>query len=150
VVGGAHPEPVKLPGPDHVGERHRGLDGHPVGQRRVWRRGVQVVVPLVVLDQLRQGARLPEQRVDQPGGGVLVHAPQPFQPGAQPADRVEFGLVVCAPPGPAPVLDEPVKGSGVRQQFLAAAAGVNEGGGRGQRHLGVMGKNQLDPFHHPG
>src|SRR5262249_60428016 len=107
--------------------------GPPGGQRRVRWGGVQVVVPLVVLDQLRQGARLPEQRVDQPGGGVFAHAPQAFQPGAQPPDRVEFGLVVCASPGPAPVFDEPVQGSGVRQQFLTAAAGVDEGGGGGQR-----------------
>src|SRR5262249_1191884 len=71
------------------------------------------------------------------------------QPGAQPPDPVQLGLVVRPPAGPSPVRHELVQGGQAWQQFLAAAAGVDQGGGTGQRHLGVMGKNHLAPFHRP-
>src|SRR5262249_33645609 len=83
-------------------------------------------------------------------GGVDVHPPQRLQPGPQPPDPVQLGLVVRPPAGPSPVRHELVQGVQAGQQFLAAAAGVDQGGGTGQRHLGVMGKNHLAPFHRPG
>ena len=103
-----------------------------------------MVVPLVVLDQLGHGCRLPQQGVDQCGGLILVCVPQPLEPGAQLADRVELGLVVRARPGPPPGRDELVEGGGVGQEFLAAAAGVDQRRGIGQRYLGVMGKKHLE------
>ena len=47
---GGQAEPVEFLGADDVGEGHRRLDGHPVGQWRVGGRGVQVIVPAAVLD----------------------------------------------------------------------------------------------------
>ena len=90
---------------------------------------------------------LPQQGVDEAGGVIGAGVPQPRQPGAQLADGVELGLVVRALAGPAPGCDEAVEGRRVRQLLGAAAAGVDQGGGSGQRHFGVMSKNHFDSFH---
>jgi hypothetical protein len=107
---------------------------------------VDVVVPAVVLEQLRQRAGVPQQAVDQLGGLVLSHVPQPLENRAQPPDLVEFLLVVGAAAGPPPVLDEPVEGGHVRELFPAAARGVDQRAGRVERHLSVMGKKHLTSF----
>jgi hypothetical protein len=99
-----------------------------------------------VLDQLRQGSCVPQQGVDQVRGLVLADLPQLRQARAELPDLVEFLLVVGAAAGPSPILDEPVEGGHVRQLFPAAARGVDQRGGRVERHLGVMGKNHLTSF----
>jgi hypothetical protein len=99
-----------------------------------------------VLDQLRQGAGFPQQRVDQVRGVVVSHFPQPRQARAEPPDLLEFLLVVGAAAGPSPVLDELVEGGHVRQLFPAAARGVHQRGRRVERHLSVMGKKHLTSF----
>jgi len=63
--------------------------------------------------------------------------------GPQRADGIELRPVVGAPAGHFPGRNEAVE-CGLVGQFLAAAAGVDQGSRRGQRHLGVMSKNQLD------
>jgi hypothetical protein len=88
VSGGAYPEPLQLAGPDHVGEGHRRVHCHPVRQRRLGRRGVDVIIPAVVLDQLRQRAGLAKQRVDEFGGLVRADSPNPVQ--SQPESAYRF------------------------------------------------------------
>jgi len=107
---------------------------------------VNVVFPAVVLEQLRERAGVPQQRVDQVRGLVLGHVPQARENQAQPPDLVEFLLVVGAAAGPPPKVDEPVERGHVRQLFPAAAPGVDQRGGRVERHLGVMGKKHLTSF----
>jgi len=119
----------ELAGPDDVGEGHRRVHRHPVGERRFRRRGVDVVVPAVVLEQLRQRPGVPQQRVDKVGGLVLGHFPQPREARPEPPDLLEFLLVVRAAAGPPPVLDERVESGHVRQLFPAAAPCVDQRGG---------------------
>jgi hypothetical protein len=85
-----------------------------------------------VLEQLRQRPCVPQQRVDEVGGLVLCHLPQPLEARAQLPDLVEFLLVVGATTGPPPVLDELVEGGDVGQLFTTAARGVDQRRGRVQ------------------
>jgi len=61
----ADPEPTQLIGTDHVDHGHSGLYRHPGRERGGVSRRVQVVVPLVVANQLRQGVKLEQQLVQQ-------------------------------------------------------------------------------------
>ena len=87
-------------------------------------------------------------------GAYLSTLPPP-KPADQPDDApalTEAGKqlrpVMRAPAGHAPLRHEPVQG-GLVGQPLGAAAGVDQVGGGGQRHLSVMGKKHLDSFHRP-
>jgi hypothetical protein len=132
VVGRADPQAGQLTGADHVRDRHRGVDRHPVGERRLGGRGVHVVAPAVVRDQLRQRVRVLEQRVDEVGGLVFRHLPQALKARAQVPDGVEFGLLVGAAARPAPRVDERVERGHVGQFVGPAARGVDQRGGRVQ------------------
>ena len=64
VVGGAVLEPVERVGADHVGERHRGLDQHPGGERCLLGYGVDVPAEVVVVDELGECLGVREDLVD--------------------------------------------------------------------------------------
>jgi len=145
VVGATDAEPVELLLTHDVHEGHRRLDRHPVGERRQrWSR-VQVVAPVVVRDQLREGVRLAQHPVDQLDDAVLVELPESSQPGTQPAYGVQLGSVATTRPGPAPLLHEVVQRRRAGQLVAFGLLGVHQRGSSHQGDLGVMGKEHLTP-----
>ena len=76
VVGLAPPESAVFIGSDHVDHRHGGLDAQSCRERRVGFRGVEMPVPPVVSDELRERSGLAQHRVDQPHAVVAVEFPE--------------------------------------------------------------------------
>jgi len=85
-----------------------------------------------MLKQLRQRSGVPQQRVNEVGGLVHGHLPQPREARPELPDLVQFLLVAGATTSPPPELDELVEGRHVGQLFPAAARGVDQRGGRVQ------------------
>src|ERR1700721_2368875 len=64
--------------------------------------GVEMVVPPLVLYELRDGVSLAQQLVDHGHGLIAVRTPQPAQPGPQVPHGRELRLVPPPLAGPAP------------------------------------------------
>ena len=89
------------------------------GERRV-----QVVAPLVVLDQLRERVGLPQHAVDHLDHGVLVGVPQRAQPRPQRAHRVQLARSPRRDPVHPQACDEPVQRGDVGQLARRPVASV--------------------------
>ena len=93
---GAYPQPGQLLATHDIRERHGGLDCHPSGEWGVRRRGVQVVVPLVVPDELGQRVGLAQQAVDDLDDGRLVDLHSRRSRGAELAYGAQLRFVPLA------------------------------------------------------
>jgi len=111
---------------------------------------VQVVAQLVVTDQPGECFRLGQKGVHRHDGIVLVHQPERAQPRAQRSDRLQLGVVVRAPAGPAPLPHEVVQllarheAVDVEVPGDRAGHGVDETGGALEGYVAVMGENHVD------
>ena len=142
-------ETVELFGADHVDERHGCIDSDAIGQRRLGRGGVDVVIPLIVSHQLWKGIRPTEKivhDVDSPGFVGLPHRTQAV---AQSMNGVKLTLVPASASGPAPEHDERIEIGRCNQLLDPVAAAVDERRRRNQSIFRVMGKKQLDSFQGP-
>jgi hypothetical protein len=105
---------------------------------------------LRVPGQPRRRAGVRQQRVDPPDRAHLVVGgrPDPAQPAAQFVHRLQFGVVVVAPAGPAPALEVAVQFPLGAELLAVDAVGVNQRTRRAQCEFRVMTEKHLthDPL----
>ena len=111
---------------DHINQPHGGIDSDAIGQRRLGRSGVDVVIPLVVFHQLGKGIRPTEKIVHDIYSPSFVGLPHRTQAVAQRMDGAELTVVPTSASGPAPEHDERVEIGQFDQLLGPVAAAVNE------------------------
>ncbi len=115
-------------------------------KRRVEVGGVQVIVPLVVPDELRNSPVLGKDPVHDLHGPVSIAGEQLAQWIAERAHRFELGSVVGPGPGVVVAGEERVELASSRQR-VGRFRRVHQRHGREQRGIGVMSKNHVDTLH---
>ena len=142
-------DPVALAGYYELGEAHREMGGHPVGQRRLRAGHVNVRAAAVVRDDLRDRPGLREQRIQHPDGGGVVA----FLAGG--GDGVQLGEMRAQPRQVARTGADPVERVAITERLHVGhiaqavtgsrAAGVDQLGAAGQSLQQVSSKTALTP-----
>lgn len=145
ISGCTGPQPVELPAAQGIGNGHRSFGGHPVLERSRRRSAVQVPVPSVMADHLREGARVAQELIGSGCKAFLVCCPELVQPGAQVSDCPQFTRGAGARAAESLLRQEIIEVRDSEQSIYLAHSGVDQGGHCLQGNLGVMRKSHNDP-----